>query len=175
MFEFGKKILNETGQLLINLASVASVTDEIERHFHNNEIWIGNGGVEDSLTPYTIVSGDGAFGSAVQLLAPGDTPFVSGNTRFDPHRVDPLDIDTATTYYIRLIWDEVSASAGEAARQYTTFPVTPQGVGSNVSGNIADVLARRAVSGVDYLWAKCKNASNLAEIQFLFGIHEYLV
>ena len=148
---------------------------EIERHLHNSEIWFGDGAVEDSLTPYTLVSGDGVFGAAVELLAPGDTPFVAGNTRFDPHRVLPELIDTGTLYLIRLIWDEVSAAAGEAARQYTTFPVFPTGIGSNIDGSITEVISKRLYSGTDYLWAKCKNATNLAEVDILIGIHEYPV
>lgn len=147
---------------------------EIEHHLHNNEIWFGSGGVEDSLTPYTLISGNNLFGAAVQLLAPGDTPFVAGNTRFDPHRLLPMGIDTATLYLVRLIWDEVSAAAGEAARQYTTIPVFPTGIGANIAGTITEALGRRAYSGIDYVWAKCKNATNLAEIDLIVGIHEYL-
>jgi len=149
-------------------------TKEIERHLHNSEIWFGSGAVEDSLTPYTLVSGNNLFGAAVELLAPGDTPFVAGNTRFDPHRVLPVSIDTASLYLIRLIWDEVSAVAGIAARRYTTFPVFPTGVGSNIDGSISDVICKRPYSGTDYLWAECKNASNLAEVDIIIGIHEYL-
>lgn len=32
---------------------------------------------------------------------------------------------------------------------------------------------RRAVSGTDNVWAKCKNVTNLAEVDILCGIHEY--
>lgn len=157
-------------------ARILRVANEIERHFHNNEIWFGSdgGATEDSLTPYTLVSSDGAFGPAVELLAPGDTPFVAGNTRFDPHRITPTRIDTASLYLIRLIWDDVSVVAGESARQYTTIPVFPTGVGANIDGTIVEVMARRAYSGVDYLWAKCKNATDVAEIDIIIGIHEYL-
>ena len=145
----------------------------VERHFHGNEIWFGDGAVEDSLTPYTLVSSDGGFGPAVELLAPGDTPFVAGNTRFDPHRILPTRIDTATLYLIRLIWDAVSVIAGESARRYTTIPIFPTGVGANIDGTIADTLAMRAYSATDYLWAKCKNATDVAEVDIIIGIHEY--
>ncbi len=153
------------------------ILDEIEiveHHHHNIEIWFGDGAVEDSLTPYTLVSSDGAFGPAVELLAPGDTPFVAGNTKFDTHRILPERIDTATLYLIRFIWDPVSVIAGEAARRCSTVPVFPTGIGANVDGTVSEILSRRINSGVDYLWAKCKNASNLAEVDILVGIHEYL-
>ena len=152
------------------------ILDQVEilgRHHHGHEIWFGNGAVEDSLTPYTLVSSDGAFGVAVELLAPGDTPFVAGNVRFDAHRVLPERISDGSLYLIRLIWDAVSVIAGEAARQYTTFPVFPTGIGANIDGSVADVLVTRAFSGVDYLWAKCKNVTNLAEVDIIVGIHEY--
>ena len=156
------------GQRILSLAEI------LENHHHNNEIWFGSGAVEDSLTPYTLVSSDGAFGVEVELLAPGDTPFVAGNTRFDTHRILPMRIDTGTLYLIRIIWDAVSAVAGEAARQYTTFPVFPTGIGANIDGTITDVLSKRPFSGVDYLWAKCKNVTNLAEVDIIPGIHEYI-
>lgn len=154
-------------------ARILRIVKEIERHFHNNEIWFGSDGAENSLTPYTLVSSDGAFGPALELLAPGDTPFVAGNTHFDPHRILPMAIGDASLYLVRLIWDAVSVIAGESARQYTTFPVFPTGVGANIDGTITDVMARRALSGTDYLWAKCKNATNLSEIDIIIGIHEY--
>ena len=156
-------------------ARILRIVEETERHHHNNEIWFGGSATEDSLSPYTLISGNNLFGTAVELLAPSDTPFVTGKTRFDPHRVMPIRIDTATLYLIRLIWDDVSAVAGESARQYTTFPVFPTGVGANIDGSITDVLARRAYSGTDYLWAKCKNVTNLAEVDIIIGLHEYLV
>lgn len=159
-------------------ARILRIVEILEYHHHNSEIWFGSdgGATEDSLLPYTLVSSDGAsdFGAALELLAPGDTPFVAGNTRFDPHRILPVSIDTGSLYLIRLIWDDVSVVAGEAARQYTTFPVFPTGVGANIDGTIAEVLARRAFSGTDYLWAKCKNATPSAEVDIIIGIHEYL-
>jgi len=157
------------------ILTILKETTEIEKHLHNNEIWFGSGATADSLTPYTIISGNNLFGTEVELLAPGDTPFVTGMTRFDPHRILPERIDTSSLYLVRLIWDAVSVAAGETARRYTTFPVFPTGVGSNVDGTVAEVIAKRMKSGVDYLWAKCKNVTNLAEIDILIGIHEYLV
>ena len=56
-----------------------------ESHFHNVEKWIGNGAVEDSLTGYTLTSGNNAFGTEVLLLDTGDTPIVAGKLYFDAH------------------------------------------------------------------------------------------
>ena len=172
---YSKKIDDEeTNGLLGAHNSTAYRIEELEKHFHNNEVWFGAGGIKDSLTPYTLVSDNNDFGTAVELLAPAGTPFVAGNVMFDVHRAIPIAIDTASLYLVRIIWDAVSVIAGEAARRYTTFPVYPTGVGSNVDGVISDVMCRRARSGTDYLWAKCKNATNLAELDLIFGIHEYL-
>lgn len=146
----------------------------LERHHHGNEIWFGSGGNEDSLTPYTLISGSNVFGTAVELLAPGDTPFVAGNTRFDPHRVLPERISEASLYLIRFIWDEVSVGDGESARQYTTIPIFPTGIGANIDGSITEVMCKRPISGTDYLWGKCKNVTNLAEVDIIIGIHEYI-
>ena len=148
-------------------------TTELENHHHNREIWIGNAGVEDSLFGYHLVSGNGDFGTAIPLLTPGDTPYISGNTRFDPHRIIPIEVSSSSVYYVRLIWDPVSVAAGEAARTYTTLPIFPTGVGANLDGMPIDVLAERLHCGVDRLWVKIKNATNLATMDIILGIHEY--
>lgn len=153
--------------------SLAYRIHELERHFHHDEIWFGATATEDSLSPYTLVSGNNDFGAAVQLLQPSDTPFVVGMVRFDFHKIEVVDVDTASPYYIRIIWGSGTVGDAETARQYTTFPVTPTGIGANVSGAPVPFGCRRAVSGTDNVWAKCKNVTNLAEVDILCGIHEY--
>ncbi len=146
---------------------------EVERHIHNREIWFGNGAVEDSLTPYTIVSGNNLFGAAVLLLDTGDTPVDTGMVKFDPHKIEVVSVDTNSEYLIRLIWGSGTAAAAETAKQYTTFPVVPSGIGANVSGDAIETKAKRILCGIDKVWMKCKNATNLAEILVQIGIHEY--
>ncbi len=146
---------------------------EIEKHIHNREIWFGNGAVEDSLTPYTIISGNNDFGAAVLLLDSGDTPVDAGMIKFDPHKTEVISVDTNSEYLLRLIWGSGTVGDAETAKQYTTFPATPSGIGANVSGDPIQAKANRIICGTDKVWMKCKNASNLAEILIQLGIHEY--
>ena len=161
-----------TDGLLGTVNSLSYRVHEIEKHLHNREIWVGNGATEDSLTPYTLVSGNNDFGSEVLLLDVGDTPFQAGYVSYDPHMIEVVSVDTASTYLIRLIWGTGTVGAAETAKQYTTDPITPTGIGSNVSGAPIAIMSPRVAAGTK-LWAKCKNATNLAEVEILLGIHEY--
>jgi len=145
----------------------------IDRHFHNREIWFGNGAVEDSLVPYTLVSGNNDFGSEVLILNSTDTPVDAGMIKFDPHKIEVVEVDTDSEYYLRIIWGSGTVGEAETAKQYSTFPVTPSGVGSNISGDPIDTKVKRINCGIDKVWMKCKNVSNLAEIYVQLGLHEY--
>lgn len=161
----------------VNTKSFAERTEQLayetEKHLHNREVWFGAGITEDSLTPYTVISGNGAYGTEVLLLDTTDTPVISGKKYYDPHKIEIASVDTATPYLVRLIWGSGTVGDAETAKQYSTFPVTPSGVGSNVSGAPVPVIIRRLESGGAKLWAKTKNATNLAEIDIYLGIHEY--
>jgi hypothetical protein len=153
--------------------SLAYRVEELEKHIHNREKWFGNGAVEDSLTPYTLISGNNDFGQEVLLLDTGDTPVDNGYDFFDLHKVEIINVDTASSYLIRIIWGNGTVGEAETAKQYTTLSVTPSGVGSNVAGAPVPILCPRIPVG-SKVWAKCKNATNLAEIEILHGLHEYI-
>ena len=145
---------------------------EIEHHLHNEEIWIGNGVSEDSLTGYQLTSGNNDFGSEVLLLDTVNTPIRTGKLFFDLHRLFVTAISSATPYLIRLIYGTGTVGDAETAKQYTTVPVTSAGVGSNLKGAPSDVLFDRVAAGTK-VWAKCKNVTNLSTISVLIGLHEY--
>lgn len=145
---------------------------EIEHHLHNVERWTGNGGTEDSLTGYTVVSGNGAFGSEIEILSAAQTPIDAGKRYFDLHKLVPLTLSSGTVYLVRIIWGTGTVAAAETAKQYTTIVVTSTGTGSNVRGTAIQFLMKRVAAGTT-VWAKCKNATNLANVTFLVGLHEY--
>jgi hypothetical protein len=146
--------------------------EEIEHHLHNSERWIGNGGVEDSLTGYTIISGNGAFGSETEILTNIQTPLTSGKLFFDLHKFNPLSVSSATTYYLRIIYGTGTVAEAETAKQYTTICIISTGTGANIKGSAIEYMMKRLPTGTK-IWAKCKNATNLATITGLFGLHEY--
>ena len=148
---------------------------EIAKHFHNKCRWLGNGAVEDSLTGYTVISGNGIFGSETVLLTSIQTPIDVGvgNTLWDLNRVFPLTLSSATAYIVRWIWGTGTVGDAEAARQYSESIIMSTGLGANVRGSSTDIMMPRLPIGTK-LWAKCKNATNLATITMIVGIHEYL-
>ena len=152
---------------------IETKVNEIENHFHNTELWLGNGAVEDSLTGYQLTSGNNLFGSEVLLLDTGDTPVRAGNTIFAIHRMFITALSSGTPYYIRFIYGTGTVGDAETAKQYTTIPITSCGVGVNTKGSPAGLIFPRLAVGTK-VWAKCKNASNLATISGLIGIHEYV-
>lgn len=155
------------------LETIEQEVYETEKHLHNREVWFGNAAVEDSLTPFTIVSGNAAYGTEVLILDTTDTPVIAGKKKYDPHKVEVTGVDTNSLYYLRLIWGSGTVGDAETAKQYSTFPVMPSGIGANISGDPISIIMKRLNSGVDKVWMKTKNASNLAEIYILVGLHEY--
>lgn len=146
---------------------------EIEHHIHRRSIFFGNGATVDSLTPYTLTSGNGDFGSEVLLLDTTDTPVVAGNKFYDPHEVFFVDSSETTSYIIRFVWGNGTIGDAESANQYTTFPFQKIISTGNANGSIEDIGIKRLVCGYHKLWAKCKNVTNLATVTLFFGIHEY--
>jgi hypothetical protein len=160
-------------QLTINgKDEILREVSEIEHHTHTLERWIGDGGIEDSLTGYTIISGNGVFGAETIILTSLQTPLTLGKLFFDLHKFNPLSVSSATVYYIRVIYGTGTVAEAETAKQYTTICIISTGVGANIKGASIDYKMKRLPIGTK-IWAKCKNATNLATVTGLFGMHEY--
>jgi len=155
------------------ITEILHVTDdEIEHHIHNKERWVGNGATEDSLTPYTLTSGNGVFGTETLILDTGDTPIQSGKRFFDFNKMEVISVSSATVYVIRIIYGTGTVAAAESAGQYTTLTMIATGIGANISGFPIEIRMPRLAVG-NKVWVKIKNATNLATITALFGLHEY--
>lgn len=162
--------------LIQNLANAAyEEARDTEYHFHNREIWIGNNGGSaqiDNLTPFTFVSGNNDFGPAVQILNTNDTPFTVGNLSFDFHSFIATRLNSATCFYIRVIWGPGTVDEAQAANQYTTFPVIRITTGTVAKG-ARDPFKFPKIPVGNNVWIRIKNATNEAELDLLFGAHEY--
>jgi hypothetical protein len=159
------KYINTVDELLLEIEAA-------EHHLHNREVWFGNGATEDSLTPYQITSGNAILGSEVLLLDTGDTPVIAGNTKFDFHRIHITGLSSATVYHLRLIWGTGTVGDAETAKQYTTITIQKIIATGVAQGTPIALLMPQLAVGTK-VWAKCKNATNLATLDILVGIHEY--
>ncbi len=154
-----------------------------EKHIHTRERWCGIAVPQTatvwadvaSLVPYIAVTGAVVFGGAIQIIGTDDMPALTDHTRYDSHRILVTDMENVTPWIMRLIWGSGTVGDAEAAGQFSDImimatspgpPIRPQGVP-------VDVLMPRLISGLDKLWAKVKNATNLDEIEFFIGTHEY--
>ncbi len=142
----------------------------LNNHYHNKEHWYGAGGVEDSLTGYNIISGNGIFGAETEIFSSAFA--MTGKLSFDFHRISPMTISSATVYIIRIIWGMGTVADAESAGQYTAFPIISSGVGANIDGLPENIINKRINFG-NTVWMKCKNNTNLATITLLAGIHPY--
>ena len=144
--------------------------EEVEYHLHNKELWYGAAATRNSLTGYTITSGNADFGAATQIFA--TTFLITGKVYFDLHRFMPLSVSSATVYVVRIIWGSGTVGDAETAGQYTDFTLLGTGVGANINGQPQELICDRIPFGFN-VWMKCKNATNLATVTGLIGIHTY--
>ena len=149
---------------------------EIERHLHNRERWCGisadqsgdDWALPAGLTPYVCISGNADFGAACKVLGTADTPNITGMVKFDMHQLLVVELENDTPWVVRLIWDKTDAATGEAAGRYTDIMLA-----TDFEGVPIPILMERLDVGADMVWAKVKNATNLDELDFFVGIHEY--
>jgi hypothetical protein len=140
---------------------------EIERHLHSFERWFGVGG--QTLTPFTIDSGNNDWGAWVAILAAGDTPAIAGSVYYDPHRIEVVATERNTPYRVQLAFGATGAAALTAG-QYTEIIFSP--ASNLVDAGPQNVHSRRIAAGTP-LWARCWNAGDTATLTFFLGIHEY--
>jgi len=178
------------GALIGDLANepLANRLYELERHFHNYEIWIGqavtptadhkadrigkteSGGAEAA---FQIDAGNDDWGAWVQLLGADDTPFVAGMTKFDIHRLMITDVERDAAIHLVQIGFGATGAAALAAGTYTEFVYKPQA--TNVTETPIEVMTRRQANDT-LAWARCMSiGQNTGTIDFFVGLHEYLV
>ena len=146
--------------------------NQVREAMFAREIVFGAGITEDSLTGYTLTSGNNEFWVAVEILQAGTTPVITGKTHFILTRIGATAVSKASPYLVRFIWGISDISTAVAAKQYTTFGMYPSGVGVNVTGGAIVIPFPRLPAGTK-IWAKCKNVTNNATISFLVGIYEF--
>ena len=142
---------------------------EIERHFHSYERWFGLTGVQNTLAPFVMDSGNNTWGAWIPVLVAGSTPAIAGSVYYDPHRVMVVATERTTVYRIQMGFG-ASGAAALAAGTYTSF--TYISASNQIDSGPIDIHARRQPVGTP-CWARCWNASDTGTFSFLVGIHEY--
>lgn len=168
--------------------SLSSMIDEVRTHHHALEKWFGLAATpnlpshagdefDGSVQPYSLVSGDSAFGDWVQLLGPADTPLEFDKTQYDFHRILVTTTDSTNPFGIQFVaainFSDIPTLLTN--KLYTVVPYVSQSL-NNDSG-ITEAKGKLTPSGIGpdvKLWARtaCLN-SNAKTINFFLGIHEY--
>lgn len=165
--------------------SLAYRTDEIEKHFHNRERWVGKKAVQtgtdwadDVLTPFQAISGNNDYGSDVNdealVLGTDNTPIIPGNVKFDIRRFLITELSATTQYKLRIIYGTGTMGDAITANQYTEFVVINTATGPFSGGEPSSIMMPRLNCGIDQVWVQAWNNTNNATIDFLVGIHEYV-
>lgn len=145
--------------------SLAYRIAEIEKHFHSKSRVI-----PATITPIVIQSGANAWGTAVQILAAGDTPIFPGNKFFDPDTLIVVSSSIVTPYRLRLIWGTGTSAAAILDDQFSETIYCPYLAG--VSTFHVIIRSPRIACG-SICWIQCWNATNLAALSIFASLHEY--
>ena len=167
--------------------SLAYRIEEIEKHFHNRERWIGKRGsqtatewgIDTSITAFQAISGDNAYGADADdealVLGTGDSPLITSMTKYDFHRILVVGVSVDTHYKLRLVYGSGTMGAAITAGTYTEVIVKFDSTNPQQSAGIPfDVMMPRGTCGTTKVWIQAWNATNNATIDFLVGIHEYV-
>jgi hypothetical protein len=162
--------------------SLAYRVHEIERHLHSWERWFGLSGapsgethraqrVGTTSTAFQIDAGNNTWGSWLQVLGSSDTPAVTGQAKFDLHRIAVTAIERANAIHFVQLAFGTSGAVALAATTYTELVFEP----TVVQGRVApiDIITRRQDAGTK-AWARCwVVGQNTGTVDFFIGLHEY--
>jgi len=163
------------------LGPIADEIEEVEQHIHNITHTFGLRAIPtatlwgdlETLTPYELTSGLGAWGGWAQLIGAGDTPVRPGKTHYDPHRINYLAASEANIYRVQFAYGTTTPADALAAGQVASTSVTPpNALGPGAGGAPTPTTQMRIAVGTQ-LWARTANANNGATITLMVEIHEY--
>ena len=183
-FDLPKIDSKATDGLLGVSNSLAYRVHKLERHFHNNEKWFGLAAVPagethradrmaGGIAPFQLVAGNDTFGPWIQILGSADAPVQAGYVKYDLHRLIITTTNSTRPFIIQIVSGESAGIAAKiAAEDFTEFPyIAPT---NNNDSGISDLMNEGIDAGVK-VWARCCDiGGNGTNINFYFGIHEYI-
>lgn len=165
------------------LASIAAEVTEVEKHFHTRSRWFGKNGAQaaniwaaDTLAPYRCISGANTYGADANdeaLIFGTANAMISGQTKFDLDRIYVTASSVTTVYKLRFIYGAGTMADAIAAGQYTETIAVVASASARLTKE--DIRMPRLTVGTDKVWAQCWNATDNATIDFLVGVHGYVV
>ncbi len=178
--EYTEKIDNKITDGLSGVSnSLAYRVHEIEKHFHNNERWLGLAAVPagethradiDSITAFQMDAGNDTWGTWLQVIGSSDTPVIAGMAKFDLHRILMSDVENKKRITRIQIAVGSSGAAGLAAGDYTEIIATPD---NDAKQDPYSIMMPRYSAG-EKVWIRCwVKATNTSKIDFFIGLHEY--
>lgn len=164
--------------------SLAYRIEEIEKHHHNVERWLGKKTVQtatewaaDTLTPFQAISGANTYGAdpddEAQVFGTADTP-INGDVKFDPFRILVINLSEDTVWKLRMVYGSGTMAAAITAEQFSEIMVVNQVAGSKSGGLPVRFRMPRLNSGVDQVWLQAWNATDNATCDFFAGTHGYI-
>ncbi len=163
--------------------SLAYKVQELEKHTHNREKWLGVAATPSGethvadrmaggISAFTLTAGNNDFGSWVQIMGSSDTPISSGMVKFDAHRFLVTSTNSTNPFVIQIATGESAGLAAKISSEEFTEAPYVAATNNNDSG-VEDVLTiRTAVSEKVWARAVCIGSSG-STISFYYGIHEY--
>lgn len=166
---------------------ILAEVEVVDTHIHSRERWRGIRAVQtgtlwadDVLVSYQAISGAGVYGAdandEAQVLGTGDTPTITGNVRFDMHRIFVTEVSEDTPYSIRVVWGTGTMADAITAKQFSELLLSSDVTNpQQAAGTPVDLIMPRLRSGIDKVWIQARNPTDNATIEFRVGIHEYTV
>lgn len=154
--------------------SLAFEVEEIEKHFHNSELWYGKDPgdsllLQDGLAPWTLTAGSGeAFGTELQL---SDGTEIEGGSAIKKFDFRKIEIDTASqnsNVYLIQVWAGTGAFGAATVKTTVRFR---SGTGACRGGPIIIMMPRLTCN--NKLWMKLKCETDGATLDLAIGGHVY--
>lgn len=175
------KVINNGGGVTVNDYTATTDSQFVEEHFHNAERAFGlsadqsgnNWGTIEKLTPFLVTAGTSqAFGAAIKVIGPADTPVFAGSKLFDIRRINVTNTSSANDYMIRLIWGTGSQTSAQAiaAGQFTSIAYARASAAGG--SNPIDLMFKDIPVGSS-VWAQCSCVTNGGTISFYAIVHEH--
>ena len=123
------------------------------------------------------MSGNGAYGSdpndEAKVFGTDDTPFIAGQTHFDPGFLTVSNVSNDNMYIIRIVWGTGTMAAAIAAGQYSTKAFKFDSTNPQLTSNELIHIGTPVLPNGTKVWVQIKNNTDNATINFFIDAHGY--
>ena len=166
-------------------SKILQEVETIEQHFHAKSRVFGissdqsgnNWATENRLTPFTVISGNGDFGTdendEAKVFGTDDTPFIPGQTHFDPGTLTVSNVSNDNMYIIRIIWGTGTMADAISAGQYSARIFKFDTTNPQLTANELIIIGTPALRVGIKIWVQVKNTTDNATLNFFIDAHGY--